>query len=376
MSGTGASAFQRFILPGLAFKAVIIGGGYATGRELVEFFLPSGPRGGLLAMALATAIWSAVCVMTFVLALRIRSEEYRSFFRHLLGPAWPLFEACYACFLILILSVFAAAAGEVAFALLGWPKLAGSALLMLCIAVTVTFGSTSVERVFKYVSFLLYAVYVLLIVLSLTRFGESIAASFRLDVPARGWVTGGVTYAAYNIIGAVVVLPVLRHLRGTRDAVIAGLACGPLAMIPAALFFVCMLAFYPEISAQALPSDFLLARLDLPLFRAVFQLMVFAALLESGAGAIHAVNERIAAVYHDGTRPLPPHWRLLAATTVLVCAIFVADRFGLIALIANGYRALAWMFLAIYVAPLLFAACVGLNKAKTREPRETSPRWE
>ena len=33
--------FQRLWLPGLAFKAAVIGGGYATGRELASFFLPS-----------------------------------------------------------------------------------------------------------------------------------------------------------------------------------------------------------------------------------------------------------------------------------------------------------------------------------------------
>src|ERR1044072_7007374 len=42
-----SSAFQRFVLPGLAFKAVVIGGGYATGREIAEFFLPAGPWGGV-----------------------------------------------------------------------------------------------------------------------------------------------------------------------------------------------------------------------------------------------------------------------------------------------------------------------------------------
>src|SRR5687768_12620840 len=48
----GPSIFQRFFLPGFAFKAVVIGGGYATGRELVEFFFPSGPVGGLLGLLL------------------------------------------------------------------------------------------------------------------------------------------------------------------------------------------------------------------------------------------------------------------------------------------------------------------------------------
>ena len=50
--------FQRFLLPGFAFKAVVIGGGYATGRELAEFFLPSGPWGGIAGMLLAMVIWS------------------------------------------------------------------------------------------------------------------------------------------------------------------------------------------------------------------------------------------------------------------------------------------------------------------------------
>ncbi|MCD9004846.1 hypothetical protein LDO31_01080 [Luteimonas sp. XNQY3] len=38
-----ASWFQRYLLPGFVFQAAVIAGGYATGRALVEFFLPAGP---------------------------------------------------------------------------------------------------------------------------------------------------------------------------------------------------------------------------------------------------------------------------------------------------------------------------------------------
>ena len=38
---------------------------------------------------------------------------------------------------------------------------------------------------------------------------------------------------------------------------------------------------------------------------------------------------------------------------LLVGSIFIADRFGLVALIANGYRALSWVLLVVYVLPLL-----------------------
>ncbi len=30
--------FRRYLLPGFVFEAAVIAGGYATGRELVEFF--------------------------------------------------------------------------------------------------------------------------------------------------------------------------------------------------------------------------------------------------------------------------------------------------------------------------------------------------
>ena len=39
-----------------------------------------------------------------------------------------------------------------------------------------------------------------------------------------------------------------------RDAVVAGLIAGPLSMLPAILFFVAMIAFYPAIGAETLPS--------------------------------------------------------------------------------------------------------------------------
>ena len=45
--------------------------------------------------------------------------------------------------------------------------------------------------------------------------------------------------------------------------------------------------------------------------------------------------------------------RLAIAGAVLVGCMFLADRFGLVALIANGYRALAYILLAVFVLPLM-----------------------
>src|SRR5581483_684203 len=118
--------FQRYLLPGFVFQSVIIGGGYATGREMAEFFAPAGPWGGLLGMAVTASIWSAVLALCFELARLTRAYDYRAFFGELLGGGWPLYELAYFALLVLVLSVVGAAAGEIAYQSLGWPRLAGT----------------------------------------------------------------------------------------------------------------------------------------------------------------------------------------------------------------------------------------------------------
>jgi len=94
--------------------------------------------------------------------------------------------------------------------------------------------------------------------------------------------------------------------------------------------------------------------MTVPGFHILFQVMIFAALLESGAGSVHAINERISgAVESRGRPPLTPGVRAVIGAVILAGCIFVAGRIGLVDLIASGYRFLAWLFLAVFVAPLL-----------------------
>jgi uncharacterized membrane protein YkvI len=348
-----SSYFKRFLLPGFAFKAVVIGGGYATGRELAEFFLPSGPWGGILGMLLSMGCWSLVCAVTFWFARKTGSYEYGAFFRALLGPAWFLFDLAYACLVLIMLSVFGAAAGAIGAALFGWPTIAGTLGLVASIATVAAFGNESVESLFKFVTYFLYAVYAVFVAVALTKTSHSIFANFEASQPVSDWALGGLSYAGYNVVGAVVILPVLRHLTSSRDALVAGVLAGPLAMIPAVLFYICMVAYYPDIRAATLPSDYVLARLNVPVLHVVFQLMILAALLESATGAVHAINQRVDRVSRTHGRPLTTLARLLLSAVILILSVFIATRFGLVTLIARGYRALAFVFIAVYVVPLL-----------------------
>ena len=368
MSERPSGWFKRWVLPGLGVKAVVIGGGYATGRELAEFFLARGPWGGLFAILFATLLFSIFCSLTFVAARRFGTYDYRSFFKRLLGPAWPLFELSYLLFVVLILAVYGAAAGAIARAVFDAPEWLGTASLMAGIAGVVAFGNKAVERLFRDVSYYLYAIYAVFIVLALWKFGTRVPGGFADHPQSSGWALSGLTYFGYNIIGAVVILPVLRHLTSNRDAVVSGIIAGPLTMLPALLFFVPMVAFYPEVQSATLPSDFMLQKIGIPVFHLLFQAMIFSALLESGTSSVHAINERIDRAWNARTgASLSRRARLTIALVLLVGCMVLASRFGLVALIANGYRALSYVLLATYILPLV---TVGIWKIWRHRPEQ------
>jgi uncharacterized membrane protein YkvI len=115
-----------------------------------------------------------------------------------------------------------------------------------------------------------------------------------------------------------------------------------------------MIAWYPAIGAEVLPSEFMLRQVGVPLLYGAFQLMIFLAILDTGVGIVHAFNERLSNfVAERRRRGLTATGRLSIAAILLVGSVFVADRFGLVALIAKGYRALAWIIFAVFVLPLL-----------------------
>ena len=363
-SGNGfTSTFRRLFLPGLIFQSVLVGGGYATGRELVEFFLPSGPWGGLLGMIVTTLIWSIVLAVSFEFARVTKSYDYRAFFRQLLGRGWFLFEIAFITLVILVLSVLGSATGELVKDSMGVSPLFGIVAMMSLIGLLAFYGSKTIERFLAGWSFVLYGAYILYFILWITSFGDQIAANFSSTPVGEGWLQAGVTYAGYNMVGIIAVLFCLRHIKTRKDAVTAGVIAGPIAIIPAILFYIAMVGFYPDISNEPVPVNFMLGQLNVPALQILFQLVLFGTFIETGLGLIHSVNERIADVYVEKNRPMPRWMRPVVAVILLAFSIFLAARLGIISLVAQGYGALTYVILAVFVLPLL---TIGLRQIIVR----------
>ena len=263
-----------------------------------------------------------------------------------------LFEVLYISMLLIVMAVIAAAAGSILEETFGLPYIIGVLGIMLAVGALLFFGSNTMEKFLSGWSFVLYTVYIVMFVWTLSRFGDSIGATLSASGLSEGWAMGGVKYAAYNMAVIAAVLFVVRHIETRKEAITAGLLVGPIAMIPGLLFYLAMLPHYPAIADRPVPANMILEALGSRSFQLLFQIVLFGTLIETGAGMIHSINERIAGVYRERDSELSPLLRSAMAVVFLLVAAGLA-RMGIIALIAKGYGTITWGFLAVFVIPML-----------------------
>jgi uncharacterized membrane protein YkvI len=367
---TKRSLFQRIILPGLIFQSTMVGGGYATGREIVEFFLHLGPLNGLFAMLLATCAISLVCAVAFEFARKFALYNYKAFFQKLLGSGWILFEIAYVALVLLVVSVLGAASGELFFNSFNLAPLWGTSILMVSITLFVYLGSSVIEKFLSYWSVILYISYAALIIWTISMFGDDIKANFLLEstptLPSQIFKAGW-TYAGYNIVVFTAVLFSMRHIFNRRDAIVAGILCGPLSMLPGIFLFLAMVAHYPQVINENLPISYLLSALQAPVFFAVLQVVIFGTFIETGTAILHSVNERVGDSFAQKEKAMPRYIRPLVSMSILIFAIFMANKVGIVELISKGYRYSTYLFVFIVIIPLLTRGVMMLRKSKKLE---------
>jgi uncharacterized membrane protein YkvI len=367
--------WKQLVLPGLVFQSTLIGGGYATGRELVEFFLQLGPLEGLLSMALATVIFSVVSCVAFEFARVFSCYDYRSFFRLLLGPFWGLFEVVYLCLVLLVLSVIGAAAGALTHSVFGVEPLWGTVALMALTTVFLFLGSDLIERFLSIWSILLYVGFAVLVGFCFSRFPNVILdnlSTTQSSAQVSVSLGSGVAYAGYNLAVLTAVFFTVRHLHTRKDVMIAGFLSGPLAMIPGAMLYLAMLTQYPQILDEPVPINYLLEIFKEPGLTFVLQLIIFGTFVETVTALLHAINERISSSYHSRGKLMPRYQRPMVALTFVLLAIYLANTVGLIALIAQGYTYSGYLVLLVFVLPLFTRGVYLIWRRSVRGPGTVS----
>jgi len=345
--------FRAYVIPGAVFQSVMVGGGYGTGREIVEYFTSYGALGGLLGIGVAYTVLALVLAVTFEFARYFSAYDYRSFFKHLLGRGWVAFEVLIILQFLLVLAVLASAAGNILRDNFDIPYAVGLLIMLGVVGVLTFFGQTLIEKALTVWSFFLYAVFLAFFISIFSSDSVSVTDAFRHAETQSGWWWSGLKYALYNLAVAPLLLYVVRGIRTRGEALLSGAVAGAIALAPALVFQLAFLTVWPEVLNEAIPVYWMMGRLGLTALMVTFSVMLFGTFIETGAGMLQGINDRV-----DGYLAESRGAKLdrTARAVIAVSAILVSaglSLWGITSLIAKGYGTMAWGFLAVYVIPLL-----------------------
>ena len=346
-------AYRIYIVPPAIFQSICIAGGYGTGREIAQFFTSYGALGGLYGLLASTLMLAVVVAVTFEFARRFRIYDYRSFFRLLLGRYWISFEILYVITLLLVLAVIGSAADAVLADQFQLPTRFGLIVMLGSIGFLAFYGRVLIMRIFTGWSVVFFAVLALLALYSLSLHGDAIVASFAAPETKPGWLGASVRFSSYSTVLAVVTLFAIRPIETIRQALIVGTSCVVLSQVPAFIFHFSFLGASSAILSAEVPVHALISEFESPFPQTAYTIVLFGTFIETGAGFIQALNERVDSWLREKSSVPVPRWiHTMVAVGAVITSMALAQ-LGIIALVAQGYANLVWGYLVVFIIPLL-----------------------
>ncbi|MEI3605613.1 hypothetical protein SPD48_07905 [Pseudogracilibacillus sp. SE30717A] len=353
--------YGRYVLPAVILQSVLMGGGFATGREIVEFGAKYGALGWLGGIGIFIG-FTIMAILMFEFSRKFQLFNYRTLLRELIGPFWFLFDIVYLLLAILIIAIMASATGEILNSTLGMNYWVGVILIIVIVGILNFYGKGLIER-FKTLGTLSlmigYVIFATLVIgttwesaLEVLRSGDTSFVTGKVSVFAVLW--SGILYVGYNLAVYPAALFSIKRQQSIKDSIIAGIVGGILMTFPWFLTYFSLLGHYPKEEVLGATVPWLVMLDGFPLIVIIiFGVVVGWTLIETASGMIHAFVDRLDSQIKDiANQELTDLQKGGIAVGTLILAVILAQ-VGIIDLISKGYTAMAYAMIVVFAVPLL-----------------------
>jgi uncharacterized membrane protein YkvI len=302
-----------------AFVAFLLGSGFATGQETMQFFAAEGLKGVLGAL-----VFLAVCTyLTITLLLVGRRHGFHSLdqvFRHytgnIIGPVYTWYT------IVMVFSIYVvmlAGADSVMAEQFGLPIGVGAAIMAAVVLATLFFGLREIVNVIGAIGPVLVGLVIFIAVVAIAKdpaaiaIGNQAAPSLQTLKASGTWWWSAVLYTALQVMGLFGFLPALgATVRSSRDLVLAGFLGPLLYSVALVLVILAFVAGLPRIVGSMIPM-LQVAQHATPVLATGFSLVIIAGIFTTAVPMLWIVLVRFVP---DNSRP----YRRLAVVLSLVGA--------------------------------------------------------
>ena len=120
-----------------------------------------------------------------------------------------------------------------------------------------------------------------------------------------------------------------------------------------------------DLLATAIPVYWMMSKYGMAMLSVAFTVMLFGTLVETGAGVMQGVNERVDNYLTEHQRKPLNRWGHTSVALAFMALAMMVSSVGIVNLIAAGYGTLGWIFAVIYLLPLLSVGLWKLWQHKT-----------
>ncbi|MDD3888715.1 MAG: hypothetical protein PHR65_02205 [Syntrophomonadaceae bacterium] len=280
----------------MGYLGAVIGAGFASGQEIVQFFVEYGSC-GLRGTILATLLFATSGGMLLYIAHRKKASNYQDILTHILGTrAGKIVDLLLALFLFLGISTMLSASGAVFYEHLYLPKTLGIFLAYALVIILLVTGKKGLI-----VSFNLLVPIKLLLLLLITGYaalfidGNGIATYTTFLSPAETnyWFIASLLYVAYNFSLAMVVLAeyqtVTNAPNGIAGAAWGGVILGGLLV----LTYLALSKFLPIVTHYEVPMLYVAGMIS-PQAKIIYTLVLWVGILTTAIANAYGFSQRFA----------------------------------------------------------------------------------
>ena len=292
-------SFVRSMKIALAFVGLLVGAGFATGKEVIQYFVSFG-YWGIVGAVIAGIVMAGAGAVILQLGSYFLAREHKFVFNNLTHPIVSKFLDFAVTFTMFTVGVvMIAGAGSTLNQQFGWPAWIGSLIMVGIVMFT---GLMDVDKVSSIISFITPFIIVAVIgafIYSLVNFPTDLGSLSELaqqqESPVKPWILSALNYNGLALIlGVSMCLVIGGSTANPREVGLGGLMGGLLYTVMLLMSAVTLLLNMDKVEGSDVP---MLSMFDTihPILASIMVWIIFGLIYNTCIGMFYALGRRLTA---------------------------------------------------------------------------------
>ncbi|MCL2357064.1 MAG: hypothetical protein FWC70_07895 [Defluviitaleaceae bacterium] len=270
------------------YGSVFLGAGFASGRELLQYFVGFG-RVGMWGLIISGVLFALVGWAVLSICRREGIKSYGELMRHMLGERLgPIMEGCVAGFLFCLFAAMLAGAGATAYQAFYLPFTLGAVIVALAVFAILCFGLDGIVKINLFLAPLMLFGGIFIGIYSFLAYTTPAFSPFGERITF-AWLLSAIVYGSYNLVTGIPVISATAEMaEKKRDTMVGGLLGGGAITILGLALSLPLFLHYANIVRLEIPFLYVASETGM-LFTVLYLAVLISALFTTAACNAFAV---------------------------------------------------------------------------------------